>query len=88
MPPRTEWFGAIRKESLVDSQSSIGALLRANNANELSQATKSKVVRKNVSGVRNGRLTDHRQASVYDNDSAIRAAIAAKREPIGERGRD
>jgi len=88
MPPRTEWFGAIRKESLVDSQSSIGALLRANNANELSQATKSKVVRKNVSGVRNGRLTDHRQATVYDNDSAIRVTIAAKTEPMGERGRD
>jgi len=45
-------------------------------------------VRKNVSGVRKRRRTDHLQAKVYDGDSAISAAIAAKPEPIGDRGRD
>ena len=88
MPPRTELFRSSRSESLGGSQWSIGALMRANNANEPSRAPISKEVRKSVSGVRKRRLTDHRQASVYDDDSAIRAMIAAKTEPMGERGRD
>jgi hypothetical protein len=45
-------------------------------------------VRKNASSVRKRRRTDHLRAKVYDGDSAISAAIAAKTEPIGERGRD
>jgi hypothetical protein len=51
-------------------------------------AVLAQVVRKNASSVRKRRRTDHLQAKVYDGDSAIRAAIAAKTEPIGERGRD
>jgi hypothetical protein len=38
-------------------------------------------VRKNASGVRKRRRTDHRQAKVYDGDSAIRAAIAELSDP-------
>lgn len=76
MPPRTELFQAIRSESLSDSQSSIGAVMGANNANEPFAARRFKSVRKSASGVRRGRLADRRESSVYDGDSAIRAAIA------------
>ena len=59
-----------------------------NNANVPFVERLTNVVRKNVSSVRKRRRTDHRRARVYDGDSAISAAIAAKTEPLGERGRD
>lgn len=78
MPPRTELFGANRSESSNDSEPSIGVVTGANNANEPFTARRFQSVRKSASGVRTSRLTDRRRASVYDGDSAIRAAVAEK----------
>ena len=76
MPPRTELFPANRSESSIDSQSSIGVVTGANNDNGRLLRVRGEWVRKSVSGVRRGRLTDHWESSVYDGDSVIRAAVA------------
>ena len=76
MPPRTELFQANRRETRCDSKSSIGAAVGANNDNGGLLRVRGEGVRKSVSGVRRRRLTDRRELSVYDGDSAIRAAVA------------